>query len=115
MTERPDDSFDDGLQHERTTLAWERTAISLMVSGIVFARFAALDAHWLVASLGLVQTAFGGGVLIWSTGRYRELHDHDLHARRGGDPAAHPTAARIVGTATISVTTLALFVALATG
>ncbi len=110
MTQRPDESFDDGLQHERTALAWERTAISLMVAGVVFARFAALDAHWLVAVLGLVQTGFGGGVLIWSS-----FHYDDLHAPlRAGDPVVHPKAARIVGTVAISATVLALAVALAT-
>ena len=35
--DRPTSSYDAGLQHERTALAWERTAISAMVAGIVFA------------------------------------------------------------------------------
>ena len=31
VVDRPSTVFDAGLQHERTALAWERTAISTMV------------------------------------------------------------------------------------
>jgi uncharacterized membrane protein YidH (DUF202 family) len=111
VTERPDESFDDGLQHERTALAWERTAIAVMVGGIVFARFAALDAHRAIALLGLAQTIFGGGLLIWSSMHYEDLHD----SLRAAEPVVHPQAARVVGILAIASTWLALLTAIATG
>ena len=38
--QRPERVFDLALQHERTALAWERTAIAAMVAGVVLARSA---------------------------------------------------------------------------
>ena len=96
-TPRPDRSFDGGLQHERTALAWERTAISTMVAGTLLARYAADDGELLFALLGLVQVAFGAGLLAWSGAHYEELHG----ALRAGANPAHPLAARVVGLATV--------------
>ncbi len=107
---RPDESFDSGLQHERTSLAWERTGIAMMVAGIIFARFAATDAHWGFALFGLLQTAFGGATLVWASVHYEDLHG----PLRAGDPIVHPTAARTIGLATIATSALALVVAILT-
>jgi hypothetical protein len=49
---RPDRHFDEGLQHERTALAWERTAISTMVAGVLLGRYGAEDAHFTIALVG---------------------------------------------------------------
>jgi uncharacterized membrane protein YidH (DUF202 family) len=105
--DRPARTFDTGLQHERTALAWERTAISIMVTGIVFARYAASDSHIVVAFVGLLLTAFGSGVLVWAGWHYEDLHG----ALRQGDDVVHPTAARLVGLATVAASGLGLALA----
>ena len=71
---RPVNSIGGGLQHERTSLAWERTAIAMMVAGVVLARYAASSVHFTLGFVGVLQT-FSGGVLLAWAGR----HDDDLH------------------------------------
>lgn len=94
---RPDQVFDPGLQHERTALAWERTAIASMVAGVLLARYAATSVHFVIASLGIGWVIVGAVVLLWSGRHYDELHG----PLRAGDSPVHPTAARILGLATI--------------
>lgn len=108
MANRPLENFDDGLQHERTALAWERTAISLMVAGILLARFTAADHHVALSAIGLAVTVFGGAVLVWSSARYEALHG----PLRDGDPVVHPTAARTIGMVTVITSGAALALAL---
>lgn len=105
-TAPPEHSFDEGLQHERTALAWERTAIAMMVAGALMARWAAEDAAPLFGVLGIAQVAFGGALLAW-TGR----HYDDLHGPlRAGVSPVHPGAVRVVGAAvTVSVGVAWLF------
>ena len=105
--ERPDRVFDEGLQHERTALAWERTAISSMVGGVLFARYAAETLHWTFAGFGLLTIVFGGVLLVWSGRHYDDLHG----PLRAGASPVHPTAARMVGRATIAFTATALALA----
>lgn len=93
---RPERSFDVGLQHERTAMAWERTAISTMVAGTLLARWAAQDAALAFATIGVVQVAFGGALLAWTGTHYDDLHGP---LRDGVNPTS-PTATRIVGLAT---------------
>jgi uncharacterized membrane protein YidH (DUF202 family) len=110
--QRPTQVFDAGLQHERTSLAWERTAISMMVAGLVLSRFAATEGFWLLAAGGMAQVVFGAGLLVWSGSHYEELHG----VLRSGTDVVHPAAARWVGLATIAGTGtgLALAIAVAT-
>lgn len=105
---RPETSFDRGLQHERTALAWERTAIAMMVSGIVLSRFAAINSSLLVVAAGLMQTAFGAAVLVWAGSHYDDLHGP---LREGAD-VVHPQAARVVGIVTVSAIGVGLVLAL---
>jgi len=106
---RPTEVFDTGLQHERTSLAWERTAISMIVAGLLLSRFAAVEGFWLLAVGGMVQVVFGAVLLVWSGVHYEELHGA---LRRGAD-VVHPSAARWVGLATIAGTGAGLVVAVA--
>ncbi len=105
---RPDRTFDKMLQHERTALAWERTAISMIVAGALLARHA-VAIHPLVAIVGIAQLLLGATLLIWAGHHYDQLH---APLRRGESPV-HPMSARIVGAATVVFTGAATLVAIA--
>lgn len=106
-TPRPPDSMPGGLQHERTALAWERTAIAMMVSGVLLARYAAHEIHPVVGLLGIAQTVGGGLLLFWAGAHDRELHDPTEPA------SAVPKVAltRVVGLSTLAFTAVAMVVA----
>ena len=101
---RPATSFDAGLQHERTALAWERTAIATMVAGALLGRWAAQDGAPLFGVVGIVQVAFGGALLAWAGRHYEDLHG----PLRGGINPTNPRAAWVVGLATTIGTGAAL-------
>lgn len=101
---RPPTNFDKGLQHERTALAWERTAISLMVAGVVLGRFAAVEAFWAAAVVGLAIVVIGGGLLVWAGSHYDDLHG----ILRAGSSVVYPTVVRLIGLTTVTVTATAL-------
>jgi putative membrane protein len=101
---RPTTVFDEGLQHERTALAWERTAIAAMVAGALLARYASSAEHFVFASVGVAMVACGSVLLVWSS-----LHYDDLHGPlRAGQSPVHPTAARRIGWLVIGFTGCAL-------
>jgi uncharacterized membrane protein YidH (DUF202 family) len=107
--DRPGNVFDPGLQHERTALAWERTAIAGMVAGTLLARYAAVALHPAWASLGIAAVVLGAVLLVW-TGR----HYDDLHGPlRAGENPAHPAGVRLVGLASVLFTGAALVMAIA--
>ncbi|MGH1491935.1 MAG: DUF202 domain-containing protein [Acidimicrobiales bacterium] len=94
---------DGGLQFERTTLAWERTAIAMMVAGIVLARTAAASGHYLLGSAGVAQTAAGGALLVWAGFNSYELHSMATPA--SGVPQV--TLTRLIGLVTVMFTAVA--------
>lgn len=100
--------FDAGLQQERTALAWERTAIASMVSGVLFARYSALELHVAVAAIGILQVVLGAVLLIWAGAHYDDLHG----PLRAGESPVHPLAARVVGLASVLFSGAALVVAI---
>ncbi len=108
--DRPTTSFDAGLQHERTALAWERTAIAMMVVGVVFTRYASAHSSLPIAAIGLAQITFGSIVLVWAGAHYEELHG----LLRSGTSVIHPTMAKTIGLATVALSGLALLVAILT-
>lgn len=86
---RPSGVFDPGLQLERTALAWNRTALALLVGAVASAR---LTLHgWGPASLLLagLGTVAAGGVALWARRRYRQSHHRLLTTGRlgGAGPA----------------------------
>ena len=110
MSERPrlaPELDKPGLQPERTALAWERTAISMMILGVLLARTGATERHWAITLSGMIQTVIGSAVLIWSGFHYRQLH-----GRTRDDEVCHPGAARAVGLTTVAFTGAGVAVAL---
>ncbi len=101
--DRPREVFDRGLQHERTSLAWERTAIAMMVAGVLLARYAAQSLHLVFAFIGFGEVLAGAAVLLWSGQHYENLHGR----LRLGESPVHTTAARLVGIGSITFTGLA--------
>lgn len=95
---RPNAVFDQGLQHERSALAWERTAIASMVAGVLMARYAADSLHYTFAAFGIGQVVVGGLVLLWASRHYEDLHG----PLRQGQSPVHPLAARVVGVTTVA-------------
>jgi uncharacterized membrane protein YidH (DUF202 family) len=70
-----------GVQKERTALAWQRTALSLMVAAVVTARLT----YERLGPAAVVVTGVGlaaSGWVFW-TSRSRYRHHARLHAARG--------------------------------
>ena len=100
---------EDGLQDERTTLAWERTAITTMAIGVLIARYATRSLHWAFGVAGLLAVVVGSAILVWSGQRYDDMQ----RAIERGDSPAHTTATRVVGALTVIVTGVATVLAIA--
>lgn len=81
--------------------------MSMMIVGILLARLAALDGYFAIATVGLLQTVFGGGILVWAGWHYDELHGP---RRRGVDPV-RLGAARLLGVSTMAFTGISLVLA----
>lgn len=96
---RPTQVFDTNLQHERTSLAWERTAFSGLVVGALMTRVGA-TLHLVLGGLGVAVVCLSAGLLVWAGRHYEHLHG----TLRAGETPTHPTAARVVGLA-VTVTT----------
>lgn len=108
---RPENSIGGGLQHERTALAWERTAIAMMVAGVLLARYASAQLHFLLGLFGVVQVVGGGALLYWAA-----IHDEELH-----DPARPASAVpkvaltRVIGISTVGFCAFSTLVAIVIG
>jgi uncharacterized membrane protein YidH (DUF202 family) len=104
---RPDRLFDSRTPHERTSLAWERTAFAGMVVGLLMTRVAA-TIHVGLAAIGIVQVALSAGLLVWAGKHYEDLHG----TLRAGESPAHPMAAKVVGIGATAATGVATVLAL---
>lgn len=106
MNDRPEQVFDPAVQHERTALAWERTALASIVAGALFVAHARTGTVAAFLPAGLAFVAYGTGLLAWAGRHYEELHG----VLRRGAPVTHPNAVRAVGLATTVFTVLAVIV-----
>jgi uncharacterized membrane protein YidH (DUF202 family) len=88
---------DLGLQHERTALAWDRTALGLMVVGVFSVRVAGGGVGELVHLPGYLVTGLGAALLWLGARRYRH-RDADL---RAGASPVRPRLIVLTGVATI--------------
>jgi putative membrane protein len=80
---RGSEVFDVGLQHERTALAWDRTALALIVVAALSIRVAGGPFGELLHLPGYLVIGLGAALLWFGARRYRH-RDHDL--RRGASP-----------------------------
>ena len=71
MIPGPDQVTDDGLQRERTALAWNRTALAMIVAGALQLRAGGGQPLYQVP--GALIVAFGAWLLVRCTDRYRRL------------------------------------------
>ncbi len=96
---------DFGLANERTALAWQRTALSLVAGAAVVARLAWDPLGYVVLPVLALAGVLGVWVFVESAGRYR----HDVGARprkraRGGRaPLALAVAVVCIGVAELLV------------
>lgn len=95
---------DEGFQHERTSLAWERTAFSLLVNGALLGRYGANDGMWIFAGVGIAIATVGTGILIWTGYNYQTFHE----VLESGASPVHPGATRWLGIVTTFTASAAL-------
>lgn len=96
--------YDSGMQHERTALAWDRTALAMIVGGALFMRAGNPPYHHPRHLPGIVMIGLGTLVLVLAFRRY-ESRNAQL---RAGRPVAQPGLVRVVGTATVAFCVAAL-------
>jgi uncharacterized membrane protein YidH (DUF202 family) len=89
VSARPDVVVDLGMQAERTTLAWRRTALGVGVGGVVALRLAGP-----ALGPGVTVAAVAGGVLavltFWMAGRRYRAVQRSLRERGDLGELAHP-------------------------
>lgn len=103
--EEPDPRW--SLANERTLLAYNRTALALVVAGLaVSGSHAVADAPAWLAAVGLPMIALGALLAYSSRGRFLEAQ----HAMRTGEPLPAPSVAALLpyGIAVVAVAAVAL-------
>lgn len=109
MTNHPTPRSDPGLQPERTSLAWQRTAISFVAASLLFLRWA--TQHGAVVGLVVAVAALTATWTFFHT-RTRLRRIGRMFPAPGLEPAT--TEVLVVTGATVAIAATALFVTLAT-
>ena len=97
-----DSPYDPGLQNERTSLAWTRTALALVVAVLLAARITLAELGALAVAFTIFTVPLAIGVLVSASRRYRSAH-RALHA-----PASSLPDARLPAAVAVLVLSLAL-------
>jgi uncharacterized membrane protein YidH (DUF202 family) len=100
--------FDAGLQHERTALAWDRTALGLMVVGALTLRAVGAPFTTLRHVPGHLTLMVGLG-LLWAGARRYRRREADL---RAGKSPVRPRLVVVTGVTTVLVSAMALLAVL---
>lgn len=101
--DEPDRVIDVGLQHERTSLAWDRTALALVVVGALVIRSGSdLGVLW---SLPGYLTVGLGGLLLWQGTRHRRRREAAL---RAGSSPVRAGLVRLTGVVAVGISLVAL-------
>lgn len=77
---------DRGLQQERTSLAWERTGLALIVASLLGFRFLQRHGLWLPAVAALPFALAGSGIIVRAQRQYMALHRTMREAGNVADP-----------------------------
>lgn len=104
----PEQVHDPGLQQERTALAWDRTALAMLATALVYARAVGPPYVRLEHVPAVVGLVVGAGMLVLGARRYRDLHA----VLRGERPVErHPYVRAVwVGTVVVGAAALAAVV-----
>lgn len=101
--DEPDGVLDLGLQHERTALAWDRTALSLLVVGALVVR--SVREHGPLWALPGYLTLAVGGAVLWLGTRQRRRREREL---RAGVSPVRVGLVRLTGVAAVGISLVAL-------
>jgi putative membrane protein len=101
-----DSPHDPGLQNERTSLAWSRTALALVVAVLLAVRITLGELGLLAVVFTIFTLPLAVGVLVSAARRYRTAR-HSLHARETFLPDARLPAAVTVLVLSLAVIELA--------
>ncbi|HSJ43365.1 MAG TPA: DUF202 domain-containing protein [Euzebyales bacterium] len=99
----------DGLQHERTALAWNRTALAMIVAGALYLRAGGGgEFHPARHVPGALLMGLGAAVLVGLVGRHRRLATR----AKGADVAVPAWVPRVIAAVTVlfSLASLVLIV-----
>ncbi|WP_245644518.1 DUF202 domain-containing protein [Nocardioides jensenii] len=88
---------DTGISNERTALAWQRTALSLVAGAAVVARLGVDKAGPVLVVLVGLAAVLGLWIFVESSGRYRHSAGSSVRVRgRGGRAALALTVATVL-------------------
>lgn len=105
--------WDSGLQNERTTLAWSRSVLALLVCGLLTATLAA-SWHWVPAVVVVLMVA-GSTAGLRRSARRRYLAASSALASQRPLPDGRLGAALVLGVAVLGAWAVALVVITSTG